>query len=215
MLSCRFALSVISPSLANLFPDDALWRTTEQLGECLARSGFHVVSGGYAGTAEAASFGASRVAAASVSGVTCPSAFANTPRGGVAGPNQYLTEQQTAADLLTRAAMLVRPVDACVVLPGGLGTLTKLSLAWNMAAVESWNGASGQSTRVILAWRDPWESLLNSVGEALRIPADLMQCVRFVSTVEEVMQQLEQVKATNDAAANGTSSSSSSSSAAQ
>ena len=237
-----------------VFADDALWRPTEQLGESLLRAGFHIVTGGYSGTSEAVSFGASRAAAAAagaagaapassavIAGITCPSAFAYTPRAGMSGPNQYLTSQTVAPDLAARNAALVtgqtQPAAASaaaassssdaasasaaapvlVVLPGGLGTLAKLALAWNLAAVESWSASGSGSVsggspiphRVILAWRNPWASLLATIGETLRIPPELQACVRFVDSVEEVMEALEQIKAERMAAAAGAASSSS------
>lgn len=212
-----------------------MWRPTEQLGESLLRAGFHIVSGGYSGTSEAVSFGASRAAsaagagasAAAITGVTCPAAFAFTPRAGAAGPNQYLTSQVAAPDLAARNAALVtgqsHPVAAAasasssasdaaastaaapvlVVLPGGLGTLAKLTLAWNLAAVESWNAAAAHPPRVILAWRNPWAVLLATIGETLRIPAELQACIRFVDSVEDVLTQMEQIRTERMAAAVG------------
>jgi predicted Rossmann-fold nucleotide-binding protein len=194
--------------------DDALWGVCEQLGEALVRAGFHIVTGGYSGTAEAVAFGASRHAAAAsasaaaaaapaaaapvVSGVVSSAAFAGTSRSGAAGPNQYLTEQLPASDLLERAQMMLRHSDAVVVLPGGLGTLTKLSLAWNSAAVHDWcvscGGDDACPARPVLAWRDPWEAFLGTLSDALRIPADLRSAVAFVGAVDEVLAALEPVK---------------------
>jgi len=191
--------------------DDAMWRTSELLGEALARGGFHVVTGGYAGTSEAVAFGASRQHAAgaaaaaaaapaaagstSITGVVCESAFANTLRAGAAGPNQYLTEQLPASDLLDRANLMLRNSDAVIVLPGGLGTLTKLAMAWNVAAVDSWaSGEPSASARPVLAWRDPWEALLTSVADTLRIPEEIRMAINFVGSVEDVLAQLEPLR---------------------
>ena len=180
--------------------------------------------GGYGGAAEAASFGArhasasaaaaaapSAAAAASasapcVTGVVCAPAFANTPRGGAAGPNQYSTEQQAAPSLTERAGMMLSQTDAIVVLGGGgLGTLTKLLLAWNHAAVEAWgasyseNAVASAAARPIFAWREPWESLLTTLSDALHIPSDLLQHVTFVDSVEDVVQHLDTIKTQREA----------------
>lgn len=135
---------------------------------------------------EAVSFGASRVPDAVVEGVTCPSSFAHTV------PNQYLRAEKPAADVLDRTAHLLRGVDAAVVLPGSLGTLTKFLTCWHLAVVDSL-GSKPPST-LLLVWRQPWQDVIQHLSTALHISQHLQQMIVYVDTVEQVMTELEKMK---------------------
>lgn len=178
-----FRIAVFGSSL--LTEDDPMWQPTEELGQRLAEAGYHVVSGGYAGTSESLSFGASRVANARIEGVTSPAAYP----GSLA--TQYLTDERKAGDVLERAAVMVRAADAYVVLPGGLGTLSKMSLAWNLSAAESW---AAKPPLPLLAWRDPWERVVETLGEQLGVAPAVREVITYVDGVEQVMQELQKMR---------------------
>jgi len=102
------------------------------LGKLLAGSGHTVITGGYMGTMEAVSRGASE-AGGKVIGVTCQEI--ETWRGAKA--NAWVQEERKFPSLLSRLEELIRASEAAIALPGGPGTLTEISLLWNLLIVES------------------------------------------------------------------------------
>jgi uncharacterized protein (TIGR00730 family) len=103
-----------------------------ELGKLLAQRGHTVLTGGYIGTMEAVSRGASE-AGGHVIGVTCEDI--EDWRG--VRPNQWVKEERRCKTLNERLQALIDGCDAALVLPGGAGTLTEISLMWNLMIVES------------------------------------------------------------------------------
>jgi uncharacterized protein (TIGR00730 family) len=102
------------------------------LGRGLAQSGHTVLTGGYRGTMEAVSRGAAEAGGQAI-GVTCGEI--ESWRG--VRPNPWLTEKVQCATLNERLLYLVTECDLAVALPGGIGTLTELSLTWNLMVIDS------------------------------------------------------------------------------
>lgn len=102
------------------------------LGQLLAQHGHAVLTGGYMGTMEAVSRGAHE-AGGHVIGVTC---IDIEEWRGVA-PNQWVKEERRKQSLMERLTGLIEGCDAAMALPGGAGTLTEVSLMWNLMIVES------------------------------------------------------------------------------
>ncbi len=108
----------------NTPPGHPVLTEAESLGRLLAEAGFVLICGGYGGTMEAASRGASR-AGGQVIGVTMD-LFA--PR---LEPNHWLSKEQRVKDFFPRLKQLTS-ADAFVVLRGGIGTLTEATLTWSL-----------------------------------------------------------------------------------
>ncbi len=102
------------------------------LGKFLAERGHTVLTGGYIGTMEAVSRGASD-AGGHVIGVTCEDIEAW--RGVKA--NQWVKEERKHKTLVPRLMGLIEGCDAAMALAGGVGTLTEITLMWNLMIVES------------------------------------------------------------------------------
>lgn len=96
------------------------------VGRMLAERGCTVATGGYMGTMEAVSRGAVEVGGTAV-GVTCDQIETFRP----IGPNPFITEEVRYATLRERLLHLVEQNDGIIVLPGGIGTLSEMSLAWS------------------------------------------------------------------------------------
>ena len=103
-----------------------------ELGKILAKHGHVVTTGGYMGTMEAVSRGASE-AGGYVIGVTCQDI--EDWRGSKA--NIWVKEEIKKKTLLERLQVLLEGCDAAIALPGGAGTLAEISLLWNLMIVES------------------------------------------------------------------------------
>ena len=82
------------------------------------------------GTMEAVSRGASE-AGGHVIGVTC----AQIENWRAIGPNAWVKEEIRKESLLERLECLIVSSDAALALPGGPGTLTEISLTWNMMII--------------------------------------------------------------------------------
>lgn len=110
----------------------AAYEEARELGRMLAERRHAVLTGGYMGTMEAVSRGASE-AGGHVIGVTCIDI--EEWRG--TAPNQWVKEEWRKKSLIERMQALIQGCDAAIALPGGAGTLAEISLMWNLMIVES------------------------------------------------------------------------------
>jgi len=106
-------------------PGSQAYQEAQRLGSLLAGAGFAVQSGGYIGTMEAVSRGASE-AGGHVIGVTCDEIESWRP----VSPNQWVKEQKRCSTLRERLYRLIDECEAAIALPGGIGTLAEVALAW-------------------------------------------------------------------------------------
>jgi uncharacterized protein (TIGR00730 family) len=111
---------------------DAAYEDAYTLGKMLAEAGHTVMTGGYIGTMEATSRGATE-AGGHVIGVTCDEIEHWRP----VRPNQWMAEEQRRETLIERMQILIRDCDAIIALSGGIGTLAEITLTLNLMAVES------------------------------------------------------------------------------
>lgn len=102
------------------------WDEAAMVGAGLAAAGLSVVTGGYGGTMEAVSKGAAE-AGGHVIGVTAPSLFPDRPAA-----NRYVVELIEAEDLLDRIGTMMKRVGGTITLPGSIGTVTEMLIAWNI-----------------------------------------------------------------------------------
>jgi hypothetical protein len=110
----------------------AAYEEARELGKLLAERGHAVLTGGYMGTMEAVSRGASE-AGGRVIGVTCQDI--EDWRGSKV--NTWVKEERKRKTLIERLQALIEGCDAAIALSGGAGTLAEISLMWNLMIVES------------------------------------------------------------------------------
>lgn len=111
-------------------PGSGAFDEARQVGQLLAEAGFAVATGGYSGTMTAVSQGASE-AGGHVIGVTCDQIERFRPLG----PNRWVKEEIRYPTLRERLLHLVTKSDGMIVLPGGIGTLSEMTLAWSFLQV--------------------------------------------------------------------------------
>ena len=111
-------------------PGSADYEAARNLGRLLSQAGFAVQTGGYVGVMEAASRGANE-AGGHVIGVTC----AQIEEFRQLRANPWVKEEIRHPTLRERVFYLVSHCDGIIVLPGGIGTLSELALAWSFAQV--------------------------------------------------------------------------------
>lgn len=151
---------------------DPSWRLAYQLGRELGAAGADVMTGGYSGAMAACSKGAHE-AGAHVVGVTVDLFERRGPA------NRWVKERVHTPDLYERLRHIVQRADGFIAVPGSIGTLTEVFLAWTMLSV----GARPRAPLVLLGshWREWLEAhrrpelvlphLFEHV-EVLELPAD-------------------------------------------
>jgi uncharacterized protein (TIGR00730 family) len=154
-------------------PDSAAYREALTVGRLLAEAGYAVATGGYMGTMEAVSRGAAE-AGGHVIGVT--SAQIETFRP--IPPNRWVKEEIRKELLRDRVAHLVMENDGMIVLPGGIGTLSEMALAWSLMQV----GDIGQRPLVLLG--PTWRDTLTTFFDADYIRAQDYSLLQFADTPE-------------------------------
>ncbi len=117
---------------SNPKPGSTAYQEAYELGKLLGSAGIAVLTGGYGGTMEATSRGASE-AGGHVIGVTCDDIETYRP----IGPNQWVAEEWRRKTLQSRVDALVENCDAAIALPGGVGTLLEICATWNRLVINS------------------------------------------------------------------------------
>jgi len=131
-------------------PGDDAYDNAYRLGQLLGSTGCDVLTGGYIGTMEAVSRGASE-AGAHVIGVTCDEIESWRP----VAPNTWLNEEMRFASLRERLFALIDQCDAAFALAGGIGTLAELSLMWTQLQVSAIN------PKPLILIGDGWKNIIN------------------------------------------------------
>ena len=163
------------------------------------------MSGGYSGTSEAVSFGASRVPQSKIEGILCSSAYPNRV------PNQYISITTSTNDIFHRQQTFVAQTDAFVVMPGTIGTLNKLISLWHLSTIEE---SQSKTPLCMITWSQPWLEIIQQLSKPLNIPQQLIESIKFVESVDQIMTELEKMKQQKKANKGNTSAASSSSSSA-
>ena len=115
-------------------PDENTYTDAEKLGYELGKKGHIVITGGYIGTMEAVSKGASS-ADGHVIGITCK----EIERWRPVHANKWIKEERKYATLHERLLALINSCDIAIALPGGIGTLTEIMLMWNRSVIGAIN----------------------------------------------------------------------------
>ena len=155
------------------------WETAETLGRLLAQAGYTVQTGGYSGTMEAVSKGAQE-AGGHVIGVTV-GIF--DLEGG--SHNPYIDEVIRYDTLVDRLLHLVTQADALIGLPGGIGTLSEVSLAWSLIQTRE----LAPRPFVLIGWE---QALENFRGDGRYIPEKFMRLYRVAESAAEAAAMVEE-----------------------
>lgn len=161
---------------------DAAYAEAQELGKLLAQRGHTVLTGGYIGTMEAVSRGASE-AGGHVIGVTC----VDIENWRKVGANRWVKDEWRKQTLIERLQALVEGCDAALALPGGPGTLTEISLLWNLMIVESLH------RRPLILIGDGWQSVFDQVFKQLEpyTSAQQRELLSFAKDIHTAVKFLE------------------------
>ncbi|MEN6556331.1 MAG: LOG family protein [Anaerolineaceae bacterium] len=158
---------------------DALYEDARRLGALLAQQGHTLMTGGYCGLMEAVSRGAAEAGGSTI-GVTCAEIERHRP----GSANPWVQVNIRTQTLNQRLEVLTRQPDAMIALPGGIGTLTELSLALNLSVI------SANSAKPIVLLGPVWRAVLENFyiqNDGLTSQEDLAR-VRFCLTPEEAAE---------------------------
>lgn len=171
-------------------PDTPAYKIAHEIALGVVSRGFQVITGGYVGIMEAANSGAllgeNNINGESMSeGILSPSIFFRNIRG-----NKSLSKRYVTHGVNQRTDKLVEDSSVLVVMPGGVGTLTEFMVALGMTAVDSHDKLPGYP-RVILACRDPWQSMVETSWELINGNLSQLECVEYFDTAEEAIEMVE------------------------
>ncbi|MCB0164128.1 MAG: LOG family protein [Anaerolineae bacterium] len=124
MASTQKIVSVFGSSAPQ--PLSADYEAARTVGQLLARAGCIVQTGGYSGIMAAASQGAVEAGGHTI-GITSAQIETFRPMP----PNEWVKKEIKHQTLRDRLLYLIENCDGVIVMPGGIGTLSELSLIWS------------------------------------------------------------------------------------
>ena len=155
---------------------DAEYQQARLLGRLLARAGFAVCNGGYGGTMEASSRGASEMGGTSI-GLT-------VGYFGDREANPFVTREIKNATLFERLANFVGLAEAFVVLKGGVGTLAEFSTVWNLLQTKALD------PKPFIFIGGNWPQVIENLGHDMKIRDKDVKFLNFAQTPEEAVEIL-------------------------
>lgn len=165
---------------ARVEPDRPDYQTAMALGKALARAGYAVMTGGYAGVMEAISRGAAE-AGGHVIGVTTDE-IENYSGVRV---NPWVKEEVRYALLRDRLLHMAEKASGYVAMPGGVGTLHEIAETWELMRLRS------IPRRPLICYGAFWEEMLVSFKASSYVSDDYRQLMRFAHRPESVISILE------------------------
>jgi uncharacterized protein (TIGR00730 family) len=152
---------------------DSEYAEAVRLGSLLAAANYAVISGGYSGVMEAVSRGAKEAGGTAI-GVTMD-IFGNLP------PNPFLTEEIRSRNFFERLEIIISRASGFVALRGGMGTLTEVSLIWNMLQTKT------MVYKPTILVGKFWRPLLDSVANYLVISREELGLFHYVDNADEAV----------------------------
>jgi hypothetical protein len=164
-------------------PGDPAYAEAVELGRLIALAGHTVLTGGYIGTMEAVSRGASE-AGGHVIGVTCKAIESWRSQAA----NSWVAEEWRTQSLLERLEVLIGRAEACLALSGGPGTLTEVALCWNLMII----GSLPRRPLILIgdAWQTVFDQFLTTLGSY--IPGSQRDLLRFSPSIASAVNLLKE-----------------------
>ncbi len=154
---------------------DRDYEEARELGQRLAKAGFTVCNGGYAGSMEAVSRGA-RDAGGRVVGITVDT-IARTG-------NEWLDEEIRTSTIFHRLEELITFADGFVALRGGAGTMAEIALTLNLLYLEALR------PRPLILVGPDWHDVMQMTFERLYSNDHERRLISYASTVAEAVEEL-------------------------
>lgn len=153
------------------------------LGYLLGEMGYTVLTGGYIGSMEAISRGASEKGS-HVIGITCDEieAWRNIR------PNAWIKEEMRFKTLRERLYALIENCDAALALPGGPGTLAEIAVMWNNLIT----GAISPRPLILIGtgWQATFDQFYASLG--VYTPEEQRILLSYVPDIHSAVHKLQE-----------------------
>lgn len=162
---------------SQIIDGDEGYEQARLLGRLLARAGFVICNGGYAGTMEATARGASEMEGISI-GLTLKSF-------GSRDANPFLTREISSATLFERISNFVELAEAFVALSGGVGTLAELFTIWNLLQTHQ------LGPRPFILVGERWPEIVVCLRDNTEIRDKDLKFLQMVPTPQEAIIILE------------------------
>ncbi len=169
-----FVIAVFGGS--SVQPGSAEYAEAYAVGNLLARAGFVVMNGGYAGTMEASARGAKENGGRAFGVLSDEFDWL--------APNEYLDETVRSEDLFARIREMQQRADGFIVLKGSMGTLAELTLVWNLSKI------SANHRKPILLLGSGWAAVLRAWREHLAVTEEESGLLCLVATPEDAVSKL-------------------------
>ncbi|MGQ9608328.1 MAG: LOG family protein [bacterium] len=157
-------------------PESNTYKNAYQLGRLLASVGFTICNGGYLGIMEASSQGA-REAGGRTIGIT-------TEEFNYREKNKWIDEEIKTNNYIERLTKLIEIGDAFVILKGGIGTLSELSLVWTLCVINDIH-------KPIVLLGEQWKKVLENLTKHLVIGYHETQFLVILKKPEDAAEYLK------------------------
>ena len=160
---------------ARLTENDEWWAQAYKLGALLAKEGYVIVTGGYGGLMTAASRGAHEAGGRAIG-------LPMQHWTGIA-PNPWNADLRWSSNYGTRLNYILH-CDAVIALPGGVGTLSEMAIAWSASQTE-------RRALPLVLLGDCWLQVIKAVRENLVVSDVDFNLLRFAASPEEAVRELQ------------------------
>lgn len=170
---------------ARTLEDDKYALLAQKLAYNLSKNNINVITGGGDGIMKAANKGAFEAKTAESIGLSISLPFENST-------NEYTTQSVLFNYFFARKYMLVKYSKACVVFPGGFGTLDELFEVLTLTQTGKMNGF-----KIYLFGSDYWKYLVKFIKKSLykqnmidKKDLDIFTVTDSIKTIEKEIKQL-------------------------
>lgn len=160
-------------------PSEPAYQQAYAVGKLLAQAGFTVATGGYGGTMAGVSQGAAE-ANGHVIGITSTQIERYRPLG----PNQWVAEEVKYDSLRERLLHLITHNDGMITLPGGIGTISEMTLAWSFLQVGE------IEKRPFSLLGNIWHSTVHTFFDPAYVKQKDMSLLHFAKTPQEAVARM-------------------------
>ncbi len=164
-------------------PGSTIYEFIRKLSATFSKNGYRVVNGGYYGTMGASTDGVTDMGGSSL-GVITPRIFTDRlPRG-----HEDLTHVHVARDLYGRVSHMINSSEYVFIFPGTLGTLTELSVTWNVGMFRK---LRLEKPKRIFLYRDPYSTIISTLNNQLNFLQEDIELLSYFDNIDEVYQIVE------------------------
>jgi len=159
-------------------PDSDTYNQALETGRLLAEAGFKVCNGGYAGIMEASAKGAKRANGKTI-GVTTD-AFKDRK------VSEWIDEEIHSQNYMERLQKLIQIAEAFIILKGGIGTLSELSIVWCLNVI-------GEIRKPMILVGDSWKKTVENMCKNLIISPREIEALSIVKEPKNAVELLKRM----------------------